>query len=347
MPTSEQEEIARAAADLVAQQLPTSELRARTDEPDAVSSKAWQACAEMGLLALGLPAAVGGAGCAAVEETLLFRELGRHVAPGPFLSTVLGGHLALAAGDAELAGRIAAGSVRVAYLEPARGQDGMRGQRPDVAPEEFSGDAQLRDWAGAELALLLSPVGAGLVSVEALGEIKPCVSIDPGVRIAEVRAERAPLRAWAPTGQRDLHTLGLLLVAAQLVGIAQACRDMSVHHAKTREQFGRPIGVNQAIKHRCADMALAAERADAQLLFAAASYDAARADTEFQVRSAKLAAADAARSNAASNVQVHGGMGWTSEFDAHLFVERAEVLENTLATRTESLAVVLDLPAPQ
>jgi alkylation response protein AidB-like acyl-CoA dehydrogenase len=145
----------------------------------------------------------------------------------------------------------------------------------------------------------------------------------------------------------QLQLRGLVLVAAQLVGIAESCRDLSVEYAKTRQQFGRPIGVNQAIKHRCAEMAVAAERALDQLYFAAATVTQGGPDSEFQARTAKVVALAAARANSAATIQVHGGMGWTSEFDAHLFVERAEVLEHTFDTHWENLAALIALPAPQ
>src|SRR5260370_38688014 len=114
-----------------------------------------------------------------------------------------------------------------------------------------------------------------------------------------------------------------------------------------RDQFGRPCGANQASKHGCADMAVAAERASAQMLFAAASCESGRPDAEFQARTAKVVASTAARQNAAGNVQVHGGVGVTAEFGAHLFVEPPEVLEPTLASRAANLAAIIGPPPPQ
>ena len=338
LPTAEQTEIANAATELLSKELSTAQLRARIGEADAVSPAAWQACAGMGLLALGLPSSVGGADCGLPEETLLFREIGRHVAPGPFLATVLAGHLALAAGDEALAGRLAAGSVRVAHLEPTPGSS--------VTAATLEGRFQVRDWAGAEYALVLGPQVAVLVELSALGPITAYPSIDPGVRVGEVDVAGAPV-ALALAEPSELYLRGLVLVSAQLVGIALAARDLSVEHAKNRQQFGKPIGVNQAIKHKCAEMAVAAERAHSQLLFAAATCAEGRADSEFQARAAKVIAFDAARKNAAATIQVHGGMGWTSEFDAHLLVERAEFLENTLSSRSDNLAALIGLDAPQ
>jgi len=337
LPTQDQQEIAGAAGELLTKELPIVELVARAGEPRAISDKAWEACAGMGLLALGLPEDVGGAGCGLAEEALLFRELGRQLAPGPFLATVLAGHVAWAAGDTALAASIAAGTAPVAFLVPAA--DGA-GDRP------ASGPGQLRDWAGAEHALVLSPGAAMLVAIADLGTVTAVTSIDAGVRVADVMLGDIVPTHTAPDSAAALYLRGLVLVAAQLVGIAEACRDASVRYAKTREQFGRPIGVNQAVKHACAEMAVNAERAYAQLLFAAATGDSGP-DAEFHARTAKAVATEAAQHNAAANLQIHGGMGFTTEFDAHLYVERAEVLEHTLATRIENLTMIIDLPAPQ
>jgi len=137
------------------------------------------------------------------------------------------------------------------------------------------------------------------------------------------------------------------MVAAMLVGIAEATRDLSAEHAKTRVQFGRPIGVHQAIKHRCADMAVRAEAAGSQMLLAALCVESGRADATFQAAAAKVVATDAAVANAASTIQVHGGMGFTSEHDAHLFLERAHVLDHLLGDRRQHLARLVELPPAQ
>jgi alkylation response protein AidB-like acyl-CoA dehydrogenase len=339
LPSPDQLTIAEAAADVLLKELPVSAIMERRGEDSAISERAWRSCAETGLVGLGLPESAGGAGCGLPEETLLFREIGRQLAPGPFLATVLAGHVAWACGDAGLAAGFASGEMMAGLADPDMG----------VAADDpcLDGLVHVRDWAGAQWLVTVTEAGAGLVEAPALGAVRGVRSIDPGVRTGTVVATAVPFARWAPARESATFLRGLVLVAAQLVGIAEACRDSSVHYALTREQFGRPIGVNQAIKHACADMAVAAERASAQLLFAAASWDSGRLDAEFQARTAKVVASTAARENAAGNVQVHGGMGVTAEFTAHLFVERAEVLEQTLATRAENLAAIISLPPPQ
>ena len=129
-----------------------------------------------------------------------------------------------------------------------------------------------------------------------------------------------------------MYRRGAVLVAASLTGIAEATRDISAAHAASRFQFDRPIGVNQAIKHPCADMAVRAELAWAQTLFAALATDERRQDAEFHAIGAKVVAADAAERNVAATVQVLGGMGFTFEHDANLYVKRAHVRGTRSAT---------------
>ncbi len=339
LPSQHQLELAEAASSVLAKEFSTATVLERRREDSAVSERAWASCAETGLLGLGLPESVGGAGCGLPEEALLFREIGRQVVPGPFLTTVLAGHVAVACGQPDLAAAFAAGTEIAGHADPEAGVDPAR--------PVLDGLVHVRDWSGAAWLLTVTSEGAGLVPASALGPVQSVRSIDPGVRVGGADVSAVPFTHWLPAGESDIHLRGLVLVAAQLVGIAEACRDSSVSYAKTREQFGRPIGVNQAVKHACADMAVAAERAGAQLFFAAASCASGRPDAEFQARSAKVVGSAAARKNAAANVQVHGGMGFTTEFDAHLYVERVEFLEHTFATREQSLAAIIDLPAPQ
>ena len=138
----------------------------------------------------------------------------------------------------------------------------------------------------------------------------------------------------------------MVLLAAQLVGIAEASLAMACEFAKTRVQFGKPIGVNQAVKHCCADMAVAAESALQQTMFAAICINDSRADAEFQTRTAKFIAGRSAIDNASAGIQLHGGMGFTWEHDIHLYLERARVLDLLLGSRTEQLTELLRLPTP-
>jgi alkylation response protein AidB-like acyl-CoA dehydrogenase len=137
---------------------------------------------------------------------------------------------------------------------------------------------------------------------------------------------------------------GQVLVAAMLSGITEATRDASASYAKLRKQFDVAIGSFQAVKHRCAEQAVRAEAATQATTLAALSVDAGRDDASLQVASARLVAGDYAVTNAADNVQNHGGIGYTAEHDAHLFVKRAHALSLTLGEPSDLSAAVLNAP---
>jgi alkylation response protein AidB-like acyl-CoA dehydrogenase len=130
-------------------------------------------------------------------------------------------------------------------------------------------------------------------------------------------------RDAAPEALGAAQLFGSVALACELVGIAQVTLDSAVTHAKLREQFGRPIGSYQAISHRCADMFVALELARSHAYYAAWAVEAGAEDTELAASQAKAAASDAAVFCAESNIQIHGGVGFTWEHDAHLYLKRA------------------------
>jgi len=161
-------------------------------------------------------------------------------------------------------------------------------------------------------------------------------SIDPTRRLGDVRFSgiaAPPLAGDAAT----LRTLATLLAAAEAVGVAERTLEDSVEYAKVRQQFGRPIGSFQAVKHRCADMAVRAEVARSLTTFAAVALAEGEETAPRHVAAAKVLASDAALANAADNIQNHGGMGFTWEADAHIYLKRAWLLEHALGTRAAHL----------
>ncbi len=343
LPTPAQMEIASLAADFFGNELPISVIRERRDAPVVVDRRIWSESAELGLFGLGLTEELGGAGCELAEETLLFREMGRRLVPGPFLPTVLGARVAALAGQHETASAILSGKATVG-LALRRGPDGFDAA---TTPSTLAGRFQLLDAADSRYLLLLDPAGAALVETAALTDVHSEPAIDPGIRLAEARADAVPIIAWVSTQQEPIRLRALVLSAAMSVGIAEATRDLSTEHAKVRVQFGRPIGVNQAIKHACADMAVRAEAALSQVLFAAICVQDGRADAEFQALAAKSIAGRFAVENASATIQVHGGMGYTFEHDSHLFLKRAHVLEHLLGEPADHLARLVAQPAAQ
>jgi alkylation response protein AidB-like acyl-CoA dehydrogenase len=136
-----------------------------------------------------------------------------------------------------------------------------------------------------------------------------------------------------------------VLAAAMLTGITEAVRDLSAQHAINRVQFGKPIGVNQAVKHPCAQMAVYAELAYAQTVFAAVAHDEGRADADFHAVAAIVAASKAATWSTAATIQVFGAMGFTYEHDAHLFLKRAAVVAHVFDGLDRQLDRLLSLAA--
>jgi alkylation response protein AidB-like acyl-CoA dehydrogenase len=306
--SDEQRSIIESVRGVLAATMPIEQVRAALTGDRSGVDRLWAQAAELGWFGLGLAEHYGGTGLDLVDEALLFKEVGRHVVPGPLLGTVLGARVAAVGGNAAAAAEILAGRARVG-----------------IAVVQPSGRYVLHDATGATYLLVSGPERAALLPASAASARHELASID------ELSTREAADLTIDPVAEvadsfDPIHARGCTLVAAILVGIAEATRDMSVSHAKTREQFGAAIGSFQAIKHRCADMAVTAALADAQLLFAALSVGEAQPDADLQVAAARLVASRTALSNARETIQVHGGIGFTWECDAHLYMKRTHAL---------------------
>jgi alkylation response protein AidB-like acyl-CoA dehydrogenase len=336
LPSSEQREIISSAASFLAAKLPVTRTRALMDSPSNVDEQAWSAAADLGWFALGLPESEGGVGCGLADEAVLFREIGRSLASGPFLAAVLAARVASFAGRPELTAEIVGGR-KVGLMVP--------GRSTVLEGSEISGEVQVLDGVGADLVLLALPDRASLFEVGALGELSPIGCIDPASRLGRVPTAGATPIATVSAELDPVERRGSVLVAALQTGVAEATRDIAAEHAKSRVQFGRPIGVNQGVKHPCAEMAVKSELAWAQTVVAALALDEGREDAEYQALSAKVVAGHAAEQNAAATVQVLGGMGFTFEHDANLYMKRAYVLDYVLGDERETLSRLIELPA--
>ena len=317
LPTDEQEAIAASARDVLTKHGYPGSLRSL--DRSGHDAELWEHGTAQGWLGLGVPEDAGGLGLGATDEVMLFREIGRHLAPGALVSTVIATHAAVALGDGTLAARLVVGEERAA-LAVATGQGLLVLHRPGAT------------------AVVVIGGGVRLATVAALGQLEDLPGLDAGTPVARSSARADIGRAVPAPVELRLH----LLASAALAGIAEATRDQAASYAAVRHQFGQPIGAFQAVKHRCADMATRAEAAWAQTCFAAAAIDGGRPDAAHQVAAAAVVAASAGRTNAAANVQVHGGIGFTAEHDAHLFVKRAHVWETVLGGRRAALHRVLD-----
>jgi alkylation response protein AidB-like acyl-CoA dehydrogenase len=328
---AEQESIRDAVREVLADRMPLARVRSLI-AAGGIDRELWAAAGELGWFGLGVAEEGGGAGYGLSEEMLLFIELGRSLAPGPWLGTVLAAHA--------LAGRavqrdVLAGVHAVALIDDAGdalGAGRLEGEMLDVA-----------DGQGAQGFLVLGSEAVRYVAADAPGvTVEPGGGIDPTRPFARVRLAGVA----ADSGSRDammLRQAAIVLAAAEAVGIAERTLEASVEHGKVRQQFGRPIGSFQAVKHRCSDMAVRAEVARSVTIFAAVALRDHEEGAARAARVAKALAVDAALANASDNVQNHGGMGYTWEGDAHLYLKRAWLLEHVFGSR----AVHLDaLAAP-
>jgi alkylation response protein AidB-like acyl-CoA dehydrogenase len=328
LPTSEQQEIISSARSFLASNVPITRTRELIDERSNVDERVWAAAADLGWFALGLPESRGGVGAGLADEALLFREIGRSLASGPFLATVLGARVASFGGDPELSAAIAAGA-KVGLALPDRDESRVR----------------LLDTVGAEWVLLAEPQRASLFRAADIGEPATVPCLDPGSRLSRVEMRGVTAELTVDADVDPVERRGHVLVAAMLTGIAEATRDIGAEHAKVRVQFGRPIGVNQAVKHPCAEMAVRSELAAAQTVLAAAAFDEDREDAELQALTANVVAGHAAERNAAATIQILGAMGFTFEHDANLFMKRAYVLGHAFGEERAVLDRLLQLPA--
>jgi alkylation response protein AidB-like acyl-CoA dehydrogenase len=291
-PSADQLALATTIEESVTPLLPFTRLHGSYEESDEI----WRSLEEIGIFAIALSEQEGGSGLGAVEEALIAMLLGRRMVSPAVLATMGALHATPMAGAPVLRGqRIAAGF--------------RRGDRIVVVEN-----------AGAERVLVREAAAA---AVHALG--------DGASRSIDSRLWLARLREYARLGEPIAHfepaqLLRLRLIdAAALAGISQAALDMSVAYACVRQQFGRPIGSFQAIKHHCANMAIAASCARDQTSFAAVAVDDGRDDAILQVESALWVAARAALENAGKNIQIHGGIGFSDEADPHLLLKRAQL----------------------
>ena len=265
--------------------------------------------AQLGWVGLALPEESGGAGMGAVEEATLMAQAGRHL-PGPaLLGTVIAAHAAAADADRHTVLDYIGWTKQAAVAMPSHGTGEIVGLDTN--------DAELIVSFGAD-AIVLVPASR-LTAMD-----RPAQCLDDSLSF---RRYTVPEDAGTQHSPGSILWLRAhLLLAALLIGAGEGAMAMAVEFAKTREQFGQPIGAFQAVKHKCSNMALHLAAARSQLSFAAAAFDEERRDLEFRVLSACALAESSATAAAFDNVQVHGGMGFTSECHAQRFVKRVSVL---------------------
>lgn len=295
MPTDDQTLIADSVGSLFAAALPVARLRDAANRYGGAERASWSDLAGLGLFGLGVAADQGGIGYTVAEEILVAQLAGLHLVSPTLLATMLAAH----GGD------------------PAPYTDG---RRVAFAQQRPGGEAQLFDAEEADEFLFLAGDEAILVPASAASGRERVEMIDEMVSIDRAVLDLAAGRSLSG----DIVTRADLLLSAYLSGIAKGALDMAVAYAGTREQFGQPIGAFQAIKHSCADMALRVEAAFCQTCYAGALAESGAPGNQ-PTASARLLAERAALLNGRANIQIHGGMGFTDEADAHLYLKRAHV----------------------
>lgn len=276
----------------------------------------WQQLAELGLVGLTVPEAYGGLGMNELDFVLLAQECGYVALPEPLVNTVLVAVPLLQRMGGELAtgwlSRIAAGEAKVAV--------GL--QQNLLVEDAHQADLLLLQQADRWYALTPEQV-----------ELRHNESVDPSRRLyaVDISADASPLVAGAEAEALTAAALdrGALGCAAQALGLAQRMVDLAVSYSGDRQQFGKPIGSFQAVKHLMANVAVRLEYARAPVHRAAYSLAQGEARAARAVSQAKLAACEAANLAARNSIQVHGAMGYTWEVDLHIFMKKAWALANT------------------
>jgi alkylation response protein AidB-like acyl-CoA dehydrogenase len=310
LPSDEQRQIVASVAEFASRELSIKRLWTSARGGARIGADLWRDIAELGWFGLGLPSERGGAGCTLIEEMLVTRELARHVSSPGVLATMIGAHVADEAGLHELRDDIIQGRLRVALANPIDDRAGL------YHLFDAADDAMLLTWTQVDCKLFAS---------SAFRERVPIAAIDDSVMAERARNLDKPI-ASLPVTKSALARRATLLVAAELVGISEAARDQAVEYAKVREQFGQPIGAFQALKHRCADMAVQAEIAYAQTFLAGLFELHEQADSLFQGAAARVLAGGAALGNASAAIQIHGAIGFTWDCDVHWLLKRAHLL---------------------
>jgi len=354
--SEEQEELRRTVRSFLEDKSPSAEVRRLMETTEGYDPAVWSQMAnQLGLQGLAIPEEFGGSGFTYVELVVVLEEMGRALLCAPYFSTVaLAANTILHSGDdaakKELLPGIASGET-IATL--AFTEDNGRWDAEGITmAASKSGDGYtldghkmfVIDGHTANLILVAAKTGQGIslfsIDADASGLTRtPLTTMDQTRKQARLEFSGVPAKLIGPEGKgwdtlSRVLDLAAVALAAEQVGGAQKCLEMSVEYAKVRVQFGRPIGSFQAIKHKCADMLLEVESAKSAAYYA--GWAAAELNDELPVVAslAKAYCSDAYFHAAAENIQIHGGIGFTWEHDAHLYFKRAKSSELLLGDPT-------------
>jgi alkylation response protein AidB-like acyl-CoA dehydrogenase len=364
----DQEMLRETVRRFLADRAPASYVREMLDDPRGTTDTVWKGLAELGVTSLLVPEAHGGAGMGMVDTGVVLEELGRAVHPGPFAASAVAtvSAVVLAGGEGDAAAMLpglADGSTvgTVALLEPGQRYAWWTPETAAVADGgawAVSGSkVHVPDAGAADVFVVTASTdeGVGLFAVDAGApglRVSPTPTVDGTRKEARLDLDAVPARRLGDAGDASAAVGDLvdrMLVAAVVDGVGAASRalEMAVEYAKERHQFGRPIGSFQAVQHLCADMLHDVELARAGAYYALWALDAGpHGEGHLAATMAKAFASDALAGVGASLVQVLGGIGFTWEHDAHLYLKRLLSLQQVLGTSGDHLDELADLVLP-
>jgi len=283
----------------------------------------WSALAELGWLGLHIPEEHGGSGFGMPELVVVVEKMGAGIAPGPFVSTVIASASISASAPAEIASKLLPGLADGSVVAGIGFGDALSSKSSRV-----TGTVKTV-LSGALANLLVVTVGSDLAIVDAATkgvDVRLLSNLDLTRRSAQVTFDDAEA-IIVPGGAQSLIDFARLLLAAEATGVARATTEMAAGYARERQQFGRAIAMFQAVKHHCANMLVETEIATAEVWDAARAAAAGGEQFSYAAAMAAATAAHAGDRNAQLNIQVHGGIGFTWEHDAHLYLRRALAIE--------------------
>ena len=335
---------------LVARVAPSEVLHEALETPIANPPTYWKAAADQGLQGVHLAESVGGQGFGILELAIVLAEFGYGAVPGPFVPSAIASALISADDpDNELLAGLASGETIAAYAIDSGLTATRQGETLVIRGEVRAVPA------AAEASILVLPVAIEsgeewvVLDADAL-EIQPVRSVDPLRPVAHVRVNAVEVgddRVLSNLSRADARALMSTLLSAEAVGVARWATDSAAEYAKIREQFGRPIGQFQAVKHKCANMIAVTERATGAVWDAARAIDEAaagdaEAHAEFAAAVAATLAPAAAQSCAQDCIQVHGGIGFTWEHDTNIYIRRALALVACFGRAADYPQLVVD-----
>jgi alkylation response protein AidB-like acyl-CoA dehydrogenase len=311
--TDDQRDIQRTARDLLAERAKPERVREHADA-GTTDEALWKEMCELGWPGIAISETHGGQGLGTIELAILCEELGRTVAPVPFLGSAMAACVIEHAGSPEQRERWLPGLASGETIGALAGA-------VDGTAELVIGGAE------AGVIVLIEDDGSGRIVTPDEADVTPIAAIDPTRSAARVSAA-GDLDPTHPQSLEDgCPGLGRALVAvsSELVGVCDRALEMTVSYVKERKQFGVPVGAYQAVSHRCAQMLLDTEKARSMTAFAAWTADADPEQLAQAAAMAKAAASDAGREVTASAIQAHGGIGFTWEADVHWLFKRAQL----------------------